>query len=397
MPIGKLEGVRFSLNGGNRVVEIATDEVVNLFPGVAIYASDIAANEFGIWSLASVGNRGEIKYSSFTQPKHILQARNGCVWNPKMKMTQVGGKLILSPYTVNGEICPDAFWDGAFERIFGTGLEIRNLYGTPDGKAVMDLIMTKIFLAIHNGVYDAMYYGDHPLIASSDTNGYYTAGADEWADYMDQMDVSEGGGVLTQLDGLRDAGEAHLAGAIVGGDISDDEYVGGTNNITYYFDQLYKIATNDLKTVKDSNPGDFVILAHPAEFAAYEDYLTATYNTIPANYQYFLTGSEGVLSPNVLMYKGSPVVRMQGWKRFDTITGYNVHRLCAVARGVMGAAYDVANLPSAGAGEIGMRIDQRFGGGEGHMGKVYMMTDFKLGTEILDHNLVSMYTVVDTP
>jgi hypothetical protein len=398
MPVEKLEGVRFSLNSGARTIEISSDEVIQLFEGVSIKAPDIAASDFGLWSLSSVGNKGEIKYNSFTQPKHILQARNGCVWNPKMKITQVGGKMILSNYTINGEICPDAFWESTFEKIFGTGLDIRDFYATPEGRAVTDIIMGKIFMAMHNGVYDVMYYGSHPLVDDSDENGYYTVEADEFADFLDQMNVSDGGGILTQLDGLADGGnDAHLAGAIAAGDITDGDYTGGTNAITKYFDDLYDIATTDLKTVWDENAENVLILAHPAEFKAYRDHLLTTYNEIPATLQYFVKGANGEMqaSRNVLYYDGTPIIKMNGWRRFDRVTGYNIHRLVATARGVFGGAYDVGALP--GQSWTGMRIDQRFGGGEGFMGKVYMLSDFKLGTEVLDHELVSMTRIVDTP
>lgn len=393
-----ITGTRFSLTGSGRIIEIPTDEVIQLFEGVSIKATDIAMNEFGLWSLASVGNKGEVKYNSFTTPKHILQARNGCVWNPKLKITQVGGKLITSPYTVNGEICPDAFWDNAFEKIFGTGLDIRNFYATPEGRAVMQTIMGKIFIAMHNGVYDVMYYGDHPLIATSDTNQYYTVEAGEWVDYMDQMAVSEGGGVMTQLDALRDAGNhPHLEGAIVAADFTDDAYVGGTNDVTYYFDQVIKNAHEDLQTIYENNAEDVLILVPPAEYDAYYEQILTTYSEIPAVYVFHITGSDGTtqIAQNILRYKGSWVVRMGGWKRFDRITGYNIHRVVAIARGVFGGAYDVSSLP--GQRDVGMRIDQRMGGGEGFMGKIYMLSDFKLGTEILDTNMVAMYSAVDAP
>lgn len=400
MPKNSLSGVRFSLGSNSRTIEIQTDEVLTLFEGVTIKAPSIAANEFGLWSLASVGNKGEIKYASLTTPKHILQARNGCVWNPKMKITQVGGKMSLYPFTVNGEICPDAFWDNSFEKIFGVGLAIRDLEGTPEGRAVMDMIMMKIFAAMHNGTYDVMYYGGHPQITTSDTNTYWTVEADEWADFIDQMEVNASGGVLTQLDALRDAGnDAHLAVSIAAGDVSGASYTGGSNDITYYFDQLKANAHGDLLTVWEDNPEDVILCCHPAEFDAYEDYLLTTYTTIPDAFLYFIKGQNGNMeaAPGVLKYKGSWVVSMYGWRRFDRIVGINNHRIVATARGVFGGAYDISDVPGQTGTGVGMRIDQRFGGGEGFMGKIYMLSDFKLGTEILDKNLIAMASRVVTP
>lgn len=398
MALEQLEGTRFSLTQNSRLIQIATDEILTVFPGIAIKAPDIAANEMGVWSLASVGNKGEIQYSSFTQPQYILQARNGCVWNPKLKITQVGGKLLLSDYTVNGEICPDAFWNNTFEKIFGTGLDIRDFYATPEGRAILDMILAKVFLAMHNDVYDVMYYGSHPLVTTSYENQYYTIEAGKFADFKDMMEVSDGGGVLTILDALADAGnDSHLDTAFAGGDITDDAFTGGSNNIAYYLDLLQSQAHHELKTVRNNNAADVVVLAHPAEFEALEDYYITTYGAIPEMAKYFTTGASGELklAQNVLHYKGSPVVRMQGWKRFDDATGLNVHRLVAVARGVFGGAYDVLDLP--GQRNVGMRIDQRLGGGTGFMGKIYMLSDFKLGTEVLESNLVSMISLVDTP
>lgn len=397
MALEQLQGTRFSLTQNSRLIQIATDEILNVFPGVAIKAPDIAANELGVWSLASVGNRGEIQYSSFTQPQYILQARNGCVWNPKLKITQVGGKMILSDYTVNGEICPDAFWDNTFEKIFGTGLDIRDFYATPEGRAILDMILAKIFLAMHNDVFDVMYYGSHPLITTAGENQYYTIEAGAWEDFVDMMAVSDGGGVLTILDALADDGVSHLDTAFAGGDITNDAFTGGSNNIAYYLDLLISQAHIELKTVYTNNSEDVVILAHPAEFKALKDYYITTYGDIPQIVQYRTTGANGEmkLQQNVLYYDGMPVVNMQGWKRFDNATGLNVHRLVACARGVFGGAYDVMDLP--GQRNVGMRIDQRLGGGTGFMGKIYMLSDFKLGTEVLESNLVSMISLVDTP
>lgn len=398
MPLNTIEGTRFELTPQGRIIEIMTDEVVQLFRGVTLKAPDIAANEFGIWNIASVGNKGEIKYTSFRQPRHILQARNGCVWNPKMKFTQVGGKLILSPYTVNGEICPDAFWDNIFEKIFGTGLAIRDIYATPEGRALIDELLSKVFAAMHNGFYDVSWYGAHPLVDASLENNYFPGDAGQYADFVDQMSVSDGGGILTQLDGLRDAGGyEHLEGDFAGGDITDDEFTGGSNNITTYLDTLYSQATTDLQTVKDTEPSDFRILAHPAEFDALQDYYIATYGDIPAVYQYHVTGKDGStqIDHRVLKYKGSPVIRMNGWKRFDTETGYNMHRLVACTSGLFGNVFDTRDVPSRPG--VAMRIDQRLGGGEGFMGKAYILSDFKHGVEVLDHNFASMITLVDTP
>jgi hypothetical protein len=262
--------------------------------------------------------------------------------------------------------------------------------------------MIKIFASMHNSAYDVMYWGGHAQITLANTNAWWTVEADEWADFIDQMEVSQIGGTLSQLDDLRDNSAAdypHLAGAIVAGDVTAGAYTGGTNPITFYLAMARSQAHSDLQTIWEENPENVVYQVSLAIWDAYEEYLINTYNTIPEAFLYFIQGQSGAMSaaPGVLKYKGSWVVAEYGWKRFDRITGIHNHRINAVARGVYGGAYDISDVPGQTGAGVAMRIDQRMGGGVGFMGKIYMLSDFKLGTEVLDTNLVSMVSIVVTP
>ena len=67
------------------------------------------------------------------------------------------------PLEYNGEECPDAFYEGCMEKIFGTGNDIKKMTATEEGQALLAEFFKKIYAAIHNSIYDLIRWANHPI------------------------------------------------------------------------------------------------------------------------------------------------------------------------------------------------------------------------------------------
>ena len=89
--------------------------------------------------------------------------------------------------------------------------------------------------------------------------------------------------------------------------------------------------------------------------------------------------------PNVLTFKGIPVVMWDASTTFDEIVGTKCHRVALVAPGNFGRASDVRSLRQYDG--MGLQVVQKLD--PPYNGKIYMDTTLRWGAAIADLEFVS--------
>lgn len=395
-----VEGITLNADRSVREIEIQTDSAVTLFEGVAVQASEITANAVGLYSHVRVGRNQKAKFISIKTPRHLFTSRgNGCAWTPKGMTSTKKNEYPTCAIEYNGEECPDAFYGSCFEQIFATGNQSRDFYASAEGQAVIAQLLRQTYLGLGNSFDELYNFANHPLIQLADENGFFKAGLQEWSDYTDQQLSGECGGLITQLDQLAAEGMAGFDLDIPDADIDDDGAYKG--DIIALLQKLVSKAKSEFSTMIRSGLTNGatrmfpIVLMTSYEYDAYENYLLQTFSTIPAMYQYFLQKEDGtsMLMPDVLKYKGMPVVRWEACTRFDEIVGSESHRVAIVAPGAFGVAHDIEDLMQFDG--MGLRILQRLDAP--FKGKIYMDTTMRWGAGIADTDFVVMASNIKHP
>lgn len=399
MPI--IEG-GFNLDtfGGTNQISVTTESALKIFESVAITQRDQYARDLGIYGDVSLGRDLEARFLSFTTPKHLLSPRkNGCSWNPKGGVRMNVETFPTCPVEFDGTQCADAFYGTCFERLFGAGNNRKDFYATAEGQTLLAQMVMRIYQGIGNSFFDLYNFANHPLISQANTGGFYAVPVAEWEDYVDQMllDSTTGrntcGGLITQLDALKAAGNKYYDMDIPNADITESTgaYTGSPRGL---FEDLIAQASPELQVMINSGMTLNGVTRYPAIlvtsaiFKAYEDYIIGLNGASELAYRYMLELSDGTtkLMRNVLRYKDMPVIRWDAHTTFDAITGAQSHRAAIVAPGVFGVLHDVD--PLAQFEGMGLIIEQspllR------DKKRIDMTTTFRWGAGIADTNFVSM-------
>lgn len=383
-------GAQFSSDsaGTTRYFTINTESAVQMFETISVLQRDVQDNTLGLYSHVPVGRDLKARFGNLTTPAHVFsKASKGCAWNPKGEIRMNINEYNTVPIEYNGEQCPDVFFETCLQRIFGTGNDVRDFMATPEGQTLLESLINKLYIGLGNSYSEFVHYAHHPSITALNANGKYAATPDAWAAYYDQQTSPESTvvGLMTLMDQLRDQG-------ITGHDIdipqadfnADGEYTG---DIVALLNKLMLAAKYDFRQwiqygMRGAGSARLfpIIKLTDALYTAFENYLLATFNTLPQMYQYFLTLDDGTnqLMPGVLKFKNMPVTRWDevGW--FDNITGCTSHRAAILAPGVFGISHDVNDLRQFSG--MGLRLVQRVDAP--WQGKVFMDTILRTGTGI---------------
>ena len=398
----QVSGVVLDEDRQGRYMEIPTQSALYLMESIALREADFTMNSLGLFSRVRVGRDNKARFARLSAPKHVIQARkNGCSWNPKGRILMGTEEHATCPVEINMEECPDALYGDCLEQIFNAGNGVRDFMGTDQGAQLMQMMLNQLYLGIGNSASELYHFALHPLIQAAHDDGTYTTDSErEWTDYYDQMMNIDCPGLLTLLDTLSLEGQPGYNIQIPAGDIDPvtDEYTG---DIEALFEKLMAAAKPQFKQwiLKGANVSGLsatqagvyipqggrifpLILVTNPEFKAYEDAIIAKFGTIPEVYQYYLTRNSGdrFLVPNVLRYKGMPVVPWDEVTTFDTIVGTTSHRVAIVAPGNFGVSHDVNDLAMFRG--MGLRMTQRLEAP--YQGKIYFDTTFRIGAALLD-------------
>lgn len=370
-----------------RFIDIPVGTSIKLFNKLAIKYAAFEADALGLFTVGSIGRNQKVNFMSFNSPKHVLQARNnGCTWNPKGRVTNNLESTILSPIEYNGEECPDEFWGDCLETIFGTGNDIRDFESTPEAKQVFMYMLDRVYLGLGNSFHELAMWGNHPLITIADINDYVNpnVSALEWEDYMSQQ--SSATGIMTLIETLKTQGRDNYNLPIYPNEVSGALFIGDAFGL---IDRTLNSATGVMSQVVaqaafSGTPP--IIQVSAGIFNRMIEQLVNKFTTIPDIYNFVVQGRSGALTPlpNVIKYKGYLVYNNPSFKLFDEITGIINHRIIVSPAGTFGIVSDVLSLQQFEG--MGMRILQRLDAP--FQGKVYMNTNFRVGTAILDSTLI---------
>ena len=231
---GGFGDIRFRTPDGGQTQfeEFSTTSTVTLINDISLKKHSIAQNELRIYSLASVGRNGRVRWATLSTPKHVFQPlKTLCSWNPKGHMNMTIEEHDLCWIEVNMEQCNDIAIDSCLEGAFvGVGNQVRDMTSTPEGVALFNAMIDRIYLGMGNDYFNIAWWANHPVISTSDTNGYWqngTESSDVWVDFKDQMNITCSGW-MTTIDALQVSGrEEYNVDILTGGaSISKDQYTG---------------------------------------------------------------------------------------------------------------------------------------------------------------------------
>lgn len=379
----------------SRYVSLSTEADLNFFRKISIVKSSIVLNSMGLFSFQQAGNNNKVRFAHLTKPKHMFTKRSsGCVWNPKGRILMNQSEITVDPLEYNGEHCPDEFYGSCLEKFYGTGNQVRDIFGTPAGAALFGELVNRVYEGLGDSFYELIWYGMHPIIEDADANDWFTVDDDQWDAFKDQQAIT--GGIMTIIDAFKEDGLANFNVQINTSDISDDResYVGDPSDL---FDRVLRAQSSEMKIMSkrgSNGQGSMktVILCDSKIYAAYEQQLSDDWRQIPETFHYYYNGkfceafgcSDNTHVEGTLKYKGHLVVCMDEWDDFDTITGTNTFRCLAVVPGNFGVAYDVPTLDDRNG--FGLNFTQKLEAP--YKGKVYLDTTFKAGTGIIDEKFI---------
>ena len=248
-----LEG-GFGLTGdaAGRRITVQTESALNIFNNIAVLQTDQHARALGLYADVVLGSDLKGRFASFTTPKHLLSSRkNGCTWNPKGGMRMNVDEFPTCAVEFDGEQCVDTFFGTCFERLFGTGNQVRDFTATAEGQNLLAQMLTKIYQAMGNSQFDLYHFASHPLITQANAEAFYAVSINEWEDYTDQMLSGECGGLITQLDALAAQGERYYDMTIPTTDlnVATNKY---TADPTVLFQNLRDQASPELTAMMDT-------------------------------------------------------------------------------------------------------------------------------------------------
>lgn len=415
-PVTIGDSITLNDNGTSRWFDVRTESALRVFRKVGIREQNLAMNMLGLFSTVPINNDLKSRFAKLGGPKHTLRRRqNGCAWTPKGRLTLNVEEFPTSPLELQMEECPDALYESCWERLFGVGNDARDFYSTPEGAALIAMMLETIYDAAGNDISAVYHFANHPALTDAQNDGFYNqvgTTEKEWADYYDQMTSPEIQGIVTLMDALRDQGHPNYTMDIPDSDIDADEnYIG---DIEQLFNALMARAKGPfaswikngqmVRGINRTQSGILspvsgmvfpVILCTPAEYRAYEDVLVSRYVAIPEGYKLALTkeSGDGLLTINALKYKGMAVVQWDEISTFDAVTGIMSHRVAIVAPGAFGISYDVRDLKMFSG--VGLRVTQKLE--PPYMGKLYFDTTFRLGAGIADVDFIVMASNISAP
>lgn len=380
---GDFGNVILASDGGANTFAVPVESAIKFFKGYSIVKKDILADTLGTYTIATAGRSKDIRIASLSTPRNLFHKRTGgCQWNPQGKSVQNVTTINLDPFEYDGEQCPDADWGSCLEALFAPGLGNEDYYSTPEAAALITELVEKVYLGLGNSFFDAITWGNHPLIDTADTANSYDMSAEDWVDFKKNHSITSGH--MTIIDGLKAAGLPQYNVQINAANVSGTKYTGSAEDL---FEELVNAMPIEMQAMQSSNPDVPMILSvTPGIFKKYRKELITKYNGIVEGYRLQTRGADGVIitNPNALWYDNMVVVNRLDWGQFYKEIGINGHRAMIHSPGVLAVGLDIQDLAQYEG--MGMRVDQVLR--PPYKGKIFMHTIFKAGAAILDQKHV---------
>lgn len=394
---GDFGGIQYDSTRSTRYIDINTETTLKFFKSISLQKTRLRENAIGLYTFVKTDGKGKARFASLRGPKHVLRKRqNGCVFDPKGKQLMFTEEINAEPIEYDGAICPDVFWNGCLEGLFGDGNAVKDLRSSPELQALLAESLEKQFDAIGNSYYDLAHFGNHPLIQESDINGWYQTNGtptQEWIDFMDQQEAFSG--LTTIVDALKDVGRDEYNLPIYLNEVDGKKFIGDPTDL---FERGMDKAKTPMRqaAIKTASMGiPMVYRVTRGIFKKYKDDLIAQYANIPESFYLKVKGLNGQIFtiPDVLWYDGKLVVPDDEQEIFDEITGVITHRCQLVTPGNFGIAFNVdPNQQFAGMGmQIVQKLDPEY------KGKIFMTTTFRQGAGLVDPDFMTMSSLVLVP
>lgn len=418
---GNVEQVRFGVdvnsNGvitGNQMT-FTPESVINFLERLSLIYGDIVGSSMGLVSFGSVGTNSKVKFAQLTSATgHMLRPRGntGCIWNPVGNISMRTSEFEVYPFKYQGQMCPDMLWGTCLEKMMGVGNNIIDLMGNPESRAIVMKLIQSIYESLGNSIWDLAWFAENPIITEADTANTYTVDEEEWANLKAQQLGVGMAGWITSFEGLKTEGRENYNVEIPAAAVADNnDFIGNVGGAGGLFERTLKRSSKTMKTlnsrtiqgaVTGATVGKHVFLVTKEIFEAYERELNAQWGNIPQSFYYHITGQfanefglTDIINPKapltgVLMWKGHLVRMMENWNYFYDMCGYDAHICMMAAPGVLGLAVDVQSLEQYKG--LGMVIEQKMAAPD--LGKIYLYTNLRMGTGIVNEDLVTYGSVI---
>lgn len=400
LPAQLSDGTQLDTGRDRRYIEVPTQAVMRYFDKVAVKYGNINEDALGVFGKMNVGRDLKARIASLTTPNHLFSNRkNGCAWTPKGKVRLNTMEVDTCPIEINMEQCPDGLWGDCFEMLFGTGNDVRDILGTPEGVALFDMFLRQVYIGIGNSFFMYAMFSNHPMVDEANTLGFWSSvtDSDAWADFHDQMTSTTCGGVVTLLDDL--AAEGHPGYDVPISDADFDANEKYTGDIVGFLDGMKAKAKGTFRAMiqseRSATPYRPIFLLSDALFNAYREHIRTTYTGISEGYRHLIQGADGqvVRMQNVLDFDGLPVMRWTASTDFDAVTGATSHRAALIAPGSFGIAYSgEATRQYEG---MGLRVMQKLDAP--YMGKIYLDTTLRVGAALADTDFIVYGSLLKHP
>ena len=392
---GAIEDLTRATGGGSRVLALSLESTLNVFRRSTINSTPLLNNFFNLFQFVTADANGKFKYASIGSKRHVVSSRRkGCTWNPKTCSMDFNiGMIPTYEFEVQEETCPDETWNSCWGQLSAPGLDKNDFYGTPEGAALIRLMIDSTFEAIGNDINEIAWFGNHPIVTKADEGKWYRdCGMTEkqWECFKDTISTCTG--LLTTIDSLK-AEQLDNYNVPVG-NFSGRKY---TDTPSRLFDELLerrnqKMILNDGGKNAMNDGGRSMILVSTSIFNAYKRELRESFGNIPQGYYLFTKGADHncdtcppMQQNGALEYDGHWIVCMTEWDTLGSYTCTYYHRAILTVPRIFAIASRANQLANQTNG-MGMRIVQKLDAPDN--GKVYMNAAFEFGTAIVDPDYI---------
>lgn len=387
MEIIGLGNIDAGVFNGNQYFQADIKTTLTFLENVGVVHEDLILNDMGFFNISKNIVDGKAKFVSPTALNYITQGgSNGCAWNPVGGMTYNMTDAALDKHLIQMEQCPEIV--PCWESLFGIGNQVESWTATPVGRKLLDDLIKGVYRGIGNDMYKGALIGNHPILTAAEAS--YTGDPDFYAQLKSTLSIT--GGWFTMIDELASSEGGQYAVPINSSEFSGSKFTG--NPITLFqrmkdaMPSVFKQAAKQQKAY-GRRP---CILVSGSIFSAYKEWLMTNHPTIPDLLLYRMSNE---FSSNYGLNAQAPATGILGWDDFwiKEMDGLDVvaeeiqvthHRATMVMPGILGLGLDVAEV--SGYKGMGLRMEESTQLKE--RGKIYMSTNYKMGTALTDKKFI---------
>lgn len=388
MEITGLGNIEAGLYDGGQYFQADLTTTLTFLENLGIRHNDLVLNDMDFFSVVKGAKDGKVKFLTPTKNNYITKLKeNGCVWNPRGGISYSQEEAELCPHQIQQEQCPDVI--PCWESLFGTGNQVESWAATSTGQKLVSDLLSATYEGIGNDQFAIATLGQHPIIDIAEP--LYTGDADVFADIKSTLNVC--GGWFTMIDQLAVTEGGQYAVPIHDSEFDGAKYIGDPEVL---FERMQDAMPAVFKQVARRYKARGIracILVTDSIYKAYQDKLKLTYTAFPDMLYYRMSNTfTSINGLNAL----APAPGILGWGDFwvkcwdglDVIAGdlqMIHHRATMVMPKIFGLGLDITDVSSSFKG-MGLRMEASTRLPDA--GKIYMSTNYKMGTALTDKRFI---------